>query len=384
MFMSSDMKRRKIIITIAGVLILAGAFFFASQLSSPSSEPANAAGPAVRASTAVVVDALAIKNETVKTYVTITGRLQPEDKIDIFSEVSGLLETPEKPFKTGIFFREGEILLRINDDEARQNLLAQKNSFINALARVVPDLKIDYPEIYEPWRNYLLNLEADEPLPQLPSVQTEQQKLFLTGRNIYTQYHSIQQLEKRLDKYVIGAPFPGVITEVNINEGTLVRSMQKLGEFVRTGVFELEASVGINELSYISVGDEVDLTTTVSNEQYRGVISRINAKVDQQTQTIKVYIRVWGSELKAGMYMSGSILADVYENAVRIPRESILSGNQVFVVQDSTAQLRGVEIMKLTEDEAVLQGIPEGTVVITEERNKSFEGTKVTAKETEG
>lgn len=376
------MKRRKIVITAAGIIILAGAVFVASRLSGPPSEPA-ARAPEAEQNAAVVVEVQRTTNSAIPTYVNIAGRLQPEDKIDVFAEVSGLLETPQKPFKTGVYFREGEVLLQINDDEARQNLLAQKNSFINALAMVVPDLKIDYPEIYEPWRSYLLNVEMDEPLPPLPEVQTEQQKLFLTGRNIYTQYHSIQQLENRLAKYTIRAPFPGVVTEVNINEGTLVRSMQKLGEFMRTGVFELQASVGINELLYINVGDKVDLTTTVGNEQYSGTISRINAKVDQQTQTIQIFIRVWGSDLKAGMYMSGRILAEVYEAATEVPRESVLQGSQVFVVEDSIARLRDVEIQKMTEEKAVLQGIPEGTVIITEERNKSFEGTKVTAKETE-
>ncbi|MFW6290605.1 MAG: efflux RND transporter periplasmic adaptor subunit, partial [Mariniphaga sp.] len=375
-------KRRKIVITAAGVIILAGAVFLASRLSGPSSETA-AGPPAAEQNAAVVVEVQRITNSTIPTYVNITGRLQPEDKIDVYAEVSGVLETPHKPFKTGVYFGEGQVLLKINDDEARQNLLAQKNSFINALAMVVPDLKIDYPEIYESWRSYLLNVELDKPLPPLPEVQTEQQKLFLTGRNIYTQYHSIQQLENRLSKYTIRAPFPGVVTEVNINEGTLVRSMQKLGEFVRTGVFELEASVGINELSYINVGDEVDLTTTVGNQEYNGTISRINAKVDQQTQTIRIFIRVWGSDLKAGMYMSGRVLAEVYEAAAEVPRESILQGSQVFVLEDSIARLRDVEIQKMTEEKAVLQGIPEGTVIITDERNKSFEGTKVTAKEIE-
>ncbi|MFW5831952.1 MAG: efflux RND transporter periplasmic adaptor subunit [Prolixibacteraceae bacterium] len=378
------MKRRKIIITATGGIILGGAIFLASRLSSPSSEGPAAGMPSAATNAAVVVDARKIKNSTIETYVNITGRLQPENKIDIFAEVNGVLETPGKPFKTGVYFSEGEVLLQMNDDEARQNLLAQKNSFINVLAKVVPDLKIDYPEIYEPWRSYLLKVNIEEPLPPLPQVQTEQQKLFLTGRNIYTQYHSIQQLENRLGKYTIRAPFSGVITEANITEGTLVRSMQKLGEFMRTGVFELEASVGINELVYIDVGNEVDLTstTTAGNKKYRGVISRINAKVDQQTQTIKIFIRVWGSDLKAGMYMSGRVLAEVYEEAIEIPRESILQDSHIFVVEDSTARLRGVEIKKLAEKKAVVQGVPDGTLIITEERNKSFEGTKVTTKET--
>ena len=377
------MNRRKIIIVIIGVIILAGAIFLASQLSAPAPQTATAGQLSPSEKAAVVVDTRKIQNDQVKTYVNITGRLQPEDKIDIYSEVSGVLQGTGKPFKVGVFYRKGQVLLRINDDEARQNLLAQKNNFINALAQVVPDLKIDYPDIYELWRNYLLEVEADEPLPPLPPVETEQQKLFLTGRNVYTQYHNIQQLENRLDKYVIRAPFSGVITEVNINEGTLVRNMQKLGEFMSTVYFELEAAVSISEIPYVNVGDTVDLKTTIGNRNYNGAITRINEKVDRQTQTIKVFIRVRGDELKAGMYMSGRILAEIYDEAIEIPRESLIEPDRVFIVEDSTAKLQQVDVLKLSEEKAVVKGIPDGAMVITEERNASFEGTKVTSNEQE-
>ena len=153
---------------------------------------------------------------------------------------------------------------------------------------------------------------------------------------------------------------------------------------MRTGVFELEASVGIHEIAYVHPGDEVDLKTTIGDIAYQGTVNRINAKVDQQTQTIQVFIRVRGDDLKAGMYMSGKILADIYEDAIQIPRESVVNGGEIFIIQDSIARLREVDVIKLTEGNAVIKGIPDGTEMITEERNKAFEGTKViSSKETE-
>lgn len=270
-------------------------------------------------------------------------------------------------------------MVRINDDEAQQNLNAQKNSFINSLAQVVPDLKIDYPDIFEPWKNYMLNIEMGENLPSLPPVESEQQKLFLTGRNVYTQYYNIKQLESRQDKYIIRAPFNGTITEVDINQGTLVRSMQKLGEFVKTGVYELEAAVNIDELPFVEPGKKVLLKAVKGDEEYEGTIARINQQVDQQTQTIDVFIRVYGEDLLTGMYMEGKIAANQFSNALRIPRESLLQGNRVYIVQDSTATLQTVEVLKTTEEEAIVQGLPDGSTVIIEEQNAAFEGTKVAA-----
>lgn len=372
------MNKRKIFI-ILGVVILFGTIFLVSSISSNSSSQTSEKGQPSANQTAVVVDTKLADNQVIQTYIDITGRLQPEDKIDIYAEVNGVLQNTGKPFKEGVYYRKGQVLLRINDDEAEQNLNAQKNSFINSLAQVVPDLKIDYPEIYEPWKNYMLAIEMGENLPPLPSVETDQQKLFLTGRNVYTQYYNIKQLESRLDKYIIRAPFNGTITQVNINQGTLVRSMQKLGEFVKTNVYELEAAVNIDELPYVEPGKKVILRAVKGNEEYEGTITRINQQVDQQTQTVDVFIRVYGEDLLTGMYMEGEIAASQFNNALRIPRESLLQGNRVYIVQDSTATLQPVEVLKTTEEEAIVQGLPDGSTIIVEEQNAAFEGTKVSA-----
>jgi len=372
------MKRRKIVISIIGVLVLAGAIFLSRQLS--SSPPENQTTQSGK-SVAVVVESKKVENQPIDSYINITGRLQPEDKIDIYAEVSGVFEGAAKPFKVGVPFRKGQVLMKINDEEARQNMFAQKNGFINTLAQVVPDLKIDYPEIYESWKNYLLEIDTKDNLPPLPETSTDQQKLFLTGRNIYSQYYNIKQLEARLSKYTIYAPFNGTLTEVNINQGTLVRNMQRLGEFMRTGVYELEAALNIDELQHVSSGQKIKLKATSDGKSYNGTVTRINEKVDQQTQTVKTFVRVVGAELKSGMYMEGRILAQTFEESLQLPRESLIEQSKVFIIKDSIATLQKVDVLDISEDQAVIKGLSDGLHVITEGRNASFEGTKVTSSE---
>jgi len=371
------MKRRKFFI-ILGVVILAGTVFLVSSISSNSSSKSNQKA-SDKAQTAVVVDSKKSNAQVIQTYINVTGRLQPEDKIDIYAEVTGVLQNTGKPFKVGVPYRQGQVLVRINNDEALQNLNAQKNSFINSLAQVVPDLKIDYPDIYEQWKRYMLQIEMGKRLPALPEVESDQQKLFLTGRNIYTQYYNIKQLETRLDKYVIRAPFKGTITEVNINQGTLVRSMQKLGEFVKSGVYELEAAVNIDELDFIKPGKKVMLKPVKSDDEYEGTIARINERVNEQTQTVEVYVRVYGDNLLSGMYMEGNIAAEQFTNAIRVPRESLVNGNMIYMIRDSIARLQEIEILKTSEEDAIISGVASGTVLIIEEQNAAFEGTKVSA-----
>jgi multidrug efflux pump subunit AcrA (membrane-fusion protein) len=372
------MKRRKIFIVL-GVLVLVGAIFLATRISSGNSTKSNSpqSSKATDSSAAVVVEVMKAELQPVQTFVEITGRLIPEDKIDIYAEVNGVLENRGKPFKIGVPYSKGEILLNLNDQEARQNLVAQKSSFTNALAQVVPDLKIDYPDIFPRWRDYLLNFDLNKDLPPLPEVETEQQKLFLTGRNVYTQYYNLKQQETRLEKYNIRAPFSGIITEAFVQNGTLVRPGQRIGEFVKTGTYELEAAVGTNELQFISLGDRVTLSPTKTSAQYQGTITRINAKVDQQTQTVKVFIRLASPELKAGMYLAGQVEAATYDNALKISREFLVNSNQVFTVEDSTARLTRVDVLSSSSENAIISGLEEGAIMIQESRNAAFEGSRV-------
>ena len=373
------MKKRKIII-IAGVLLVAAAIFVTQWLAGRNQEDSSQQQSASQTS-ATVVSTRQVNVQDVQSYVDITGRLEPEDKIDIYAEVGGVLLPTKPAFKVGNRFRRGTPLVRINDSEARQNLRAQKSNYITTLASVVPDLKIDFPDAYQTWENYLLSFSVDEPVPPLPDPLSEQLRLFLGARNVYTQYYTLRQLEEQLDKYRIYAPFTGTLTEASINQGTLIRQGQKLGEFIKDDVYEMEAAVRPEELAFIAVGDEVELSSVPSDSSWQGTIVRINERVEPASQTVKVFVRVDGDALKAGMYLEGRVRGRLYENAFEIPRDVLVNENKVFIVQDSTAELLTVETLKTSDEIAIVRGLEDGMTLITEDNTEAFSGTKVASEQ---
>ena len=76
------------------------------------------------------------------------------------------------------------------------------------------------------------------------------------------------------------------MTEASVTEGTLVRSGQKLGEFINPGIYELEVAVSKTYSDLLKVGESVELTTLDDTKIYKGTVSRINGRVDQATQTM--------------------------------------------------------------------------------------------------
>ncbi len=120
----------------------------------------------------------------------------------------------------------------------------------------MPDIKLEFPKEQKKWDAYLNSIEVNRPIPELPVTNTQKEKFFVTGRKVFTTYYNIKNLEARLDKYILRAPYKGIVTESNINPGGLVRSGQKLGSFSNTSIYELELSVSASEAALVNIGDK--------------------------------------------------------------------------------------------------------------------------------
>lgn len=319
--------------------------------------------------------------ESVPTTLEVQGELVAFDKIDIFSEVTGALVSTSRPFKVGTYFPGGSTLIKIDDSEARLALLAQKSNLLNAITQLMPDLKIDYPESFAHWEKYLdaFNPEAD--IQSLPQPLNDQEKFFIASRNLYTQYYNIKSQEERLSKYIINAPFAGVITQTSINPGAVVRAGQKLGELMNTSNYELQATVSLSDLKYIQPGNSVTLTSGDVDGEWDGRIKRINNQVDPGTQTVKVFISVNGQNLREGMYLRGDIVASSIDNAVSIPRDLLVGQESVYLVRDSVLELTPVQVVKITPNAAIVRGLPEGAPLLKELFPNAFDGMKVKVEE---
>ena len=323
------------------------------------------------------VSGLEIKKEPASFPVMIQGELVAYEKIDLFSEVTGTLKGSQRPFKEGNRFKRGELLLELDDDEARLNLLSQKSVFLNTIASLMPDLKVDYADNYEQWERYFANFDiADSPAP-LPDPATEREKRFVASRNLLNQYYSIKSAESRLGKYRITAPFSGVVTEASVNQGAVVRAGQKVGELMNTGRYELQATVPLSELHNLSIGQRVNLSTSGLEGQWTGKVSRISDQVDPLTQSVSVFIEVRGEGLREGMYLKGELNSIPLEDVVKIPKNILLNQKAVYVIQDTQLIRVDVELLRIHGDTALITGLAEGTLLLDNPMPSAYDGMVV-------
>jgi multidrug efflux pump subunit AcrA (membrane-fusion protein) len=309
-------------------------------------------------------------------YIQVSGRLQSVNRMDLYAEVSGVLKNSN--FRSGQSFGAGQPIATIDDSEYRAQLIAARSTFMGLISQSLADLTLDYPEDANEWKLFLQSINPKEKLPELPRVENQQLKQFLSGRNILSNYYTIKSQEVRLRKYQITAPYSGVLNEAVIDPGTLVRSGQKIGTFAQQGSYELEASVTRNDLNFLQKGRTVTLHSDELNQDYTGTISRINSIINPTTQLVNVFMMVRGKELKEGLYLKASINTGRSANAIEIDRNMLIDGKAIFAVnRDSALRLLPVEVISYSEDKAIVEKVPSGTWIPKVQVNGAFEGMKV-------
>lgn len=370
------MDKRKIILSFIGILLIVLAVFGAKSIIDSNVKE-------VPEKTKVVKNVFVetVENRNVPIMVPANGNVMALKKLELFSEVQGIFQRSSKDFRPGQRYNSGEVLLSINSEEFAASVRSAKSELFNNITSIMPDLRLDYPDAFQKWQDYLNNFDVNSPTKPLPEPDSDKEKYFITGRGIQSAYYQIKNLEERLRKFNIIAPFNGVLTEAAVNPGTLVRPGQKLGEFIDPSVYELEVAVAKKFSDLLQIGEDVKLKDLDGNKNYTGTVSRINARIDQASQTIQVFIRIEDSEIREGMYLEAQLDARDEENAIEIPRELLIDRSKVYVVRDSSLVLEEINPVYFSSNKVVIKGLEDGEKMVSAPVPGAYPGLKVQIQE---
>lgn len=354
------MNSRKLISIVLGLLLIVGGFFAVTLIMDSKDDFRP---PQAKSVKSVFVET--VLNKPVSIVVPANGNLVAKRRMELYSEVQGVFRKSNKLFKPGQNYNAGETLINIDASEYYASVQSAKSSLYDLITSIMPDLRLDYPDIFPKWQSFLTNFDLSKSTPDLPEMTTEKEKFFISGRGILTSYYNVKNLEQRLAKYTISAPFKGTLTDALVTEGTLVRSGQKLGEFIQDGVYELEVAISEKFGDLLVVGKSVDLYDLDKINSYTGKIVRINGSVDQTSQTITTFIEVKNNTLKEGMYLEANLEAKQEQSAIEVERGLLLENNQIFTVRDSVLDVIDVEPVYFTDKNVVLKNVPDGTRIVS-------------------
>lgn len=363
---------RKIILSLLGIFLIVAALFGAKTIIDSNTVEKPPLNKIVKT---VFVDT--VKNTTVPIIIPANGTVTALRKTEIFSEVEGVFRNSSREFRPGQKYNRGQVLLRLDASEYAANVRSARSELYNTITAIMPDLRLDYPEIYPKWEDYLNNFDVNKNLSDLPEIVSNQEKYFISGRGIVSGFYNIKNLEARLNKFTIVAPYNGVLTEALVTEGSLIRPGQKLGEFIDPTIFELEVAVRKSFSDLLKIGENVTLKNLEGTRNYQGTVSRINSRIDQQSQSIQVYIKIEDPGVSEGMYLEANLGGRSADDAIEINRELLVDQSKVYVVRDGVLDLVAVDPVYFSSKKVVIKGLEDGTKLVSFPVPGAFSGMPV-------
>ena len=315
-----------------------------------------------------------VKLESNKISVPIYGKLSSTKEINIVSEVNGIFYG--KNFKTGIKFSKGDTLGHIKYDEIESNLNSQKSNLLNQSSKIVSEIKFDFPESYNLWYNFMDDISFDKPLPKLPEIKNKKLKNFLSGKNFFNSYFNAKSNEDRLNKHLIVAEFNGMLSEVNIKNGTAVIFGQMIGRFHNPNTLEFESNTTIRNTMLINKNMKVSIKSDEFNGERSGWVSRINKTLNPSSQNMSIFIETNDQDLYNGMYVFGEVNVGEIENTFLLKR-NLIEDNNVFIISDNKLVSKKIDVIQIFEENAVIKGLENNDRILGEPIKGAFNGMEV-------
>lgn len=150
--------------------------------------------------------------------------------------------------------------------------------------------------------------QANEALHKLNSVG--QLELDLSQAAVSRVRAELGGQQAVLDKCTITAPFAGRVADQKVREQQFVQAGQPVLEIVDVSVLELEFIVPSAWLSWLRLGSDFTVAIDETGKTYPARLTRLGARVDPVSQSLKVGAAINGRfpELMAGM--SGRVQID--------------------------------------------------------------------------
>ena len=367
---------RRIVIIAALIFILGLSYGLMRYLISLKENPELR--PTVEAQRYVKADT--VKYNTIISPVEAPGRLSSHSETDIIAEASGKIIAGDIPLRKGSRFKKGDLLFTVYPDEVRLALYSRKSQFKSSLANLLPDLSFDFPEQEKILTEYFSSLDIENDFPPFPEIKDEKLKIFLSGKNIISEYYNIKKDELQLKRHSKYAPYDGTYQEVSMIEGAYVNTGGKVAYAIRTDLLDIEVPLERFHSDWVQIGDIVEVVSDKSKRSFKGEVSRKSEFVDENTQSQSVFVTIKNDRNKnllLGEYAHVKFPGHPIKAAMEIPRNAVFNTNEVFIVNDGRLQKKTINIIKINTTSLIFNGIQEGNLIVVQPLINVMEGIKV-------
>lgn len=329
--------------------------------------------------------------------IAATGTVQSEQEVSVIPQVSGKVNWVASNLLAGGFFRKGEPLFSLEDDDHRLLVERAKAGVAQAdgaLAAAEGRARVARKE----WEQLGQGEEPANPLV-LHSAQLKESQANLAAAKAF-----LRQAELDLARTVLTAPFNCRVRSEQIAPGQYLKSGNPVGILAASDVAEIVVPIPLEELAWLTVpaagrtGTQgsaaiVSLRLAGTQHQWQGRLSRSLGELDEKGRMARVVVTVPRPYGQAGkpdlagnlfvdLRLSGSVLPKVFV----IPRSALREKDTVWLMgRDRKLSIRQVSVRRLERDLALIDGgLAEGEQLVLTYLSGAAEGIRLRAAEEAG
>jgi membrane fusion protein (multidrug efflux system) len=345
---------------IGGPLLAAFAYFiilFISGCYAKGEDKAATKAPVATVAPAVPVDGYIVKPALLKDELEITGTLEPNQEVDIVSEL------PRK-------------IVRINVKDAAT---VQTGQLLFELDNA--DLLAQLERLHQQEKLAKLNEERMRDLIQHEAVvQQDYDQAFTNLKVLEAQ---IVELQVMLNKTRIRAPFSGQLGIVHIYPGAVVSVNTVLTHIQDNSLVKVDFHVPEKYAQTITKGSVQKFTVASDSKLYNAKVIAREAGVDENTRTllVRAVSPNPGRALLAGQSARMHLALHSSTDALMVSSQALIPSSQgysVYTVKNNLAQLTEVKTGQRGPNSVeILHGLNKGDTVVTSNLLRLMPGAPV-------
>lgn len=207
----------------------------------------------------------------------IRAQIKPVRQTILSASIAGVVQ--QLPFREGERFQKGKLLIGIDCDVQRAHR-SKAAAELDAAQRV---------------------LSVSERLQKLNA--TSELEAEIARANVAKAQAELRVMQSTVEKCTTSAPFSGRVSELLINEHQFAKEGDRVMEVLDDSALEIELIVPSEWLTWLGVGTGFSLSLLETGRDYPCEVTRLAAKIDPVSQTVRVTGRIVGKadDLLPGM-----------------------------------------------------------------------------------
>jgi RND family efflux transporter MFP subunit len=316
-----------------------------------------------------------------------SGYVTARRQATVSAKITG--KVTEVTIEEGMRVKEGEVLARLDDTEARAALalaraqLAAARSQLVEIRAMLDQAERDYTRQQELLRRQLVSEQSmDAALAQRDAFRA---KLGSAEEGVRVAQESVRVADVQMDNTVIRSPFSGVVVAKSAQPGEMISPISAGGGFTRTGIGtivdmdSLEIQVDVNEsfINLVTAGQPVEATLNAYPDwKIPGSVIAIIPTADRSKATVKVRVALSAKDsrivpdmgVRVAFLSAAGTKPTAPEPGVLVPAEAVRGDGASavgFVVAGDKVERRSVTLGRAAGgNRQVLSGVRDGERVV--------------------